>query len=1161
MKNKTENRGTIPHPGGRLLRWCLCLLVCCSSVSFARAQADATPRVSLNVTEATLVSVIENLREQTSYNFLFNAADLQDAKPVTIRLRDVTLRVALDSILPQRNLTYTIDGKSVVIKKKAAQTKQVDLVEVTGRVVDEKGNPIPGASVIVYGTTQGVATDVNGHYTLRMQPDGVIQVSFVGYKTMTEPLNGRTRVNITLNPTSENIEEVQVVAFGTQKKESVVGSISTIRPMDLKSSSSDLTTQLTGKIAGIIGWQTGGLPGALTEDEMNTKFYIRGISSSNGASEPLVLIDGVESSRLDLARMAPEDIESFSVLKDASATAMCGARGANGVILVTTKKGEAGSVYTSVRYEAVASMPTKEIEVVDPQTYMRMYNEALLARNPQAEPTYSLTKIERTGSPNYPSWVYPANDWFDILFKNYSMNHRAGINVRGGSEIVQYYASINYVSDRGMLKTDRLNEFDVNIKNSTLSTRVNLNVNLNAGIQLLVNSSFSYDKYHGPIADMTAAYSMAFNASPVNFAVMYPADAEHNWPHLRFGSMAVGDSFALNPYAEVQAGYNERSRFSMTTRMEYIHNLSALLKGLEFRASASFSKEGYDYTKFTTEPFLYYMDAEGGDYDFETGEHFLTLLNEGEARRTLEQPSAMDDPAGSTASTQWVYELRMLHTAAWGGLENTKHQTSLTAVFQAQQSNSIPVSDLFASFEHRNLSFSMRASYGFLDRYFVEASFGYNGSERFTKNNRMGFFPAVGGAWIVSKENFMQGISKWLSYFKLRASWGEVGNDGIISTPRFVYMPEISEKSAYEDPEPGSQSGFNRKWIINYGDPDVKWEVSEQINLGVETRFFKDILEVNADFYQETRHNIIESRVTIPAQIGVEVNPLDNVGKVRSRGMDLSAKVQYAFTPDFWVILNGTMTYSKAIYKEIEEPTDRPEYQWKTGHEISQVVGYIAEGLFRDQAEIDNSPQANTGIMPGDIRYRDINRDGVIDIEDAVHIGFPETPRMVYGFSGFLNYKNWEFSFAFQGSGKRGFFLNPAALSPFVSDHAMLKEIYDSHWTEKNTDNHPFWPRLSVTSITDYNVQEDWYANETDVRKSTYFMRECSFLRCTSLELDYNLPSDLVKKLRMQNVKFFVRANNPFMISNFKIWDVELGEDGFNYPIQKTFAVGLNFSF
>ena len=1156
MKNRTKTKESIFQWNRRVLRWCLCLFVCCSSVAVVRAQADATPRVSLDVKEAALVSVIENLRGQTGYNFLFNASDLQNARPVTLRLRDVTLRVALDSILPSRDLVYTIDGKSVVIKKKAVEVKQVRLVEVSGRVVDEKGDPIPGASVIVYGTQQGVATDINGRYVLQMQPEGVLQFSFVGYKTETIPVKGKDRVNVTLNPTSENIEEVQVVAFGTQKKESVVGSISTIRPMDLKSSSSDLTTQLTGKIAGIIGWQTGGLPGALTEEEMNTKFYIRGISSSSGVSEPLVLIDGVESSRLDLARMAPEDIESFSVLKDASATAMYGARGANGVILVTTKKGEEGSVYTSVRYEAVWSMPTDEIEVVDPKTYMQMYNEALTTRNPNASPAYSLTKIERTGDPRFPSYVYPANDWYDILFKDFSVNHRAGVNVRGGSSIMQYYASVNYVYDSGMLKTDRLNQFDVNIKNSTLSSRVNLNINLNAGIQLLLNTSFSIDKYHGPNGEVNEAYALAFNASPVNFAPTYPADEKYSWPHLRFGNIPGGaESAYTNPYAYIQLGYKDRERYSVTTKAEYIQSLSQLLKGLEIRASVALSKTGYSSTSYTTSPFYYYLDVEGGDYDFETGEHTLTDVTFIPGRRTIEIPLG-----GSSASTttQWVYEGRALHTAAWAD-----HQTSLVAVFQAIQSSSAPNSDLFESIEHRNLSFSMRGTYGYKDRYFFEASFGYNGSERFTKNNRMGFFPSVGGAWVVSKENFMQGISNGISFLKLRASWGKVGNDGIIDSPRFVYMPEITSTSVANgvDPEAGNIMNFYRKQIKNYGDPDVKWEVSEQINLGLETRFFKDILEVNVDLYQEIRHNIIENRTVIPASMGIELPPLDNMGKVRARGMDLSAKVQHAFTPDFWIILNGTFTYSKAIYKELEEASDKPRYQWKTGYELSQQVGYIAEGLFHDQAEIDNAPSQPTA-MPGDIRYRDVNGDGVIDVEDAVHIGFPETPRFVYGFSGFLNYKNWEFNFSFQGSGNRGFFLNPDALSPFVDNHAMLTEIYENHWTEQNMADRPFWPRLSTESIVVYNPQEDWYnETNTDVRKSTYFMRECRFLRCTSLELAYNLPEKIRSKFRLQNVKFFARANNPFIISNFKLWDVELGETGFNYPIQKTYAVGINVSF
>lgn len=499
------------------------LLICGFVLSLSASVKAQDQMVTLKVEDMPFLKVISELKRQTQLDFFYSFDEVDIQKTVTLNVKNVKIGQVLRDIFG-KGFTWEYVDNVVVIKPVQIVTRDSvnKLIEVSGRVVDERGNSIPGATVLIQGSTQGVATDIEGRYKIRAKATGALRVSFIGYKTEVVAIKGKTKLNITLNPTAENIDEVTVVAFGEQKKESVVSAITTVRPMDLKSSSSDLTSSFVGKIAGIIGWQTGGAPGALTEEEMNTKFYVRGISSSSGVSEPLVLIDGVESSRLDLARMAPEDIESFSVLKDASATAMYGARGANGVILVTTKKGEEGSVYTSVRYEMVASMPTDNIEVVDPQTYMRMYNEALLTRNPLASPAYSLTKIERTGDPRFPSWVYPANDWYDILFKDYSINHRVGLNVRGGGSVMQYYASVNYVNDQGMLKTDRLNQFDVNIKNSTLSSRVNLNINLNAGIRLLLNTSFSIDKYHGPMAEVQQAYAMAFNASPVNFAPIYP---------------------------------------------------------------------------------------------------------------------------------------------------------------------------------------------------------------------------------------------------------------------------------------------------------------------------------------------------------------------------------------------------------------------------------------------------------------------------------------------------------------------------------------------------------------------------------------------------------------------------------------------------------------
>ncbi|MFO3729567.1 SusC/RagA family TonB-linked outer membrane protein, partial [Butyricimonas muris] len=824
-----------------------------------------------------------------------------------------------------------------------------------------------------------------------------------------------------------------------------------------------------------------------------------------------------------------------------------GARGANGVILVTTKKGQEGSVYASVRYESIFSMPTKELDVVDPINYMKMYNQALLSRDPSATPKYSVERINRTISGKYPSWVYPANDWYKMMFKDYNTNHHLGVNIRGGGKVIQYYASVNYNRDMGMLKTDKLNDFDCNITNNQTSFRVNLNIDLKAGIKLLVNSSTTIDKYHGPLQNVAQAYQLAFNASPVDFAPLYPGDDTYNWPHLRFGSTS---SNQINPYMLLQKGYLERTRYSTTNRAEYIHNLSTLIKGLEVRASVSVAQSGYYTTGYSTDPARYSLL----DYDFETGKHILNAISAG--NRTL---SLDDKSTKSTTDTRVTYEARLLHTAAWD-----EHQTSLTAVFQATEHTYTPIEMALDGMPQRNLTFSMRGTYGFKDRYFIEGSFGYNGSERFAKHNRMGFFPAVGMAWVTSSEPFMSSVSSVIDFLKFRASYGKVGNDGIISSPRFAYAPSFGASSGYFDPQAGSggRAELMPQQVINYGNDNIKWEIAEQLNFGLETKFFKGLVELNIDAYQEIRHNIIGYRSNIPANTGIAYEQLANIGKSRSRGIDFSGKIQHAFNKDLWVILNGTFTYNKVIYRAIEEATEKPDWQRKVGKEISQPMGYIAEGLFQDEAEIKNSPKQNGDVMPGDIRYRDINGDGYIDVNDATFIGFPETPGIIYGFQGFVNYKNFEFNFAFQGAGRRSFFMDPRKLSPFVDDHAMLTAIYKDHWSDDNMAKKPFWPRLSTYNLVAHNPEEDWYNSKAvETRKSTYFMRSCHFLRCTSLELAYNMPQNLMKRWKLQNMKFFVRANNPFLFSNFKVWDVELGEDGFNYPIQKTYALGLNFSF
>ena len=778
--------------------------------------AQERTKVTLDLKNVTLNEMFEEMKKQTDYDFFYNSQLLRARGFISVKADNEEVTSVLDRVLPGVNLEYQMNNNLVTIRaKKVEQQQQVNFVQVKGRVTDEKGNPLPGAAVIIHGTTQGVSTDMEGHYTLNVKPDDVLKFSFIGYKEEVRPVQGQTTINVGLQPTAENLEEVQVVAFGTQKKESVVSAITTIRPTELRSSSSDLTTQLTGKIAGIVGWQTGGLPGALMEDEMNTQFYVRGVTSFMGSSEPLILLDGVETSRVDLARVPVEDIESFSVLKDALATAMYGARGANGVIMLTTKKGEEGSVYTSVRYEAVFSEPTRKIDVVDPITYMRMYNRALLSRTPGATPKYSVERINRTQSGKYPSFVYPANDWYDILFKDYSVNHRAGISLRGGSKLIQYYASLNYNRDVGMIKTDQLNDFDCNIINNQYSFRTNLTIDLKAGIQLLINSSATIDKYNGPLESQEQAYYAAFSASPTDFAPTYPGDDTYNWPHIRFGKE---NEESKNPYLEIQKGYVERTRYSTINRAEYIQNLSSLVKGLELRASVSYSQTGLYASSYSSTPYEYALK----EYDFEMGKHTLEALNADRADRTLTLL-----PDYPLTESQMTYELRLLHTAAWG-----EHQTSLTGVAQMQEQTSGGSNqDVLEAMPRRNMTFSMRGTYGYKNRYFAEASFGYNGSERFAEGNRFGFFPSVGAAWVISNEPFMQSVYNWSPYLKLRASWGQVGNDGIIETPRFVFLPDIkTREGAYVDPSPGGGS-IQRYYISSYPNDNINPNRSLEIVL------------------------------------------------------------------------------------------------------------------------------------------------------------------------------------------------------------------------------------------------------------------------------------------------------------------------------------------
>ena len=807
------------------------ILVLLSGVSlYAQSESSRQQRITAKYQNKTILEVLEDLKTKTGYTFVHKQNDISNTVKITETFTNATLDEVLKKVLTAHGYDYSIEGKVIVVKKKAKeqQAPAREIITVKGRVTDEKGNPMPGVSVVINQTTRGVATDKDGKYDILVRTDDVLKFSFIGYKDATVPVEGKSTINLSLEPTEETLEEVTVVAYGEQKRESVVGSITSVNVNSLKTSNSDLTASFVGRIPGMIGYLKGGMPGALREEELQTQFTIRGITSfgNNANTAPLILLDGVEVSVLDLSRIDPEDIDSFSVLKDATATAMYGARGANGVILVSTKKGSEGSVYTAFRYEAIASTPTKKIDVVDPVTYMTAYNEALLTRNPLAQPKYTADRIANTGSDRFPSWLYPANDWYKILFKNMAVNHHLGLSVRGGTKIMQYYASLSHNYDEGMLKTDRLNQFNVNIRNNTTALRVNLNIDMTPTAKLVLNSTSTLDSYHGPLADVSAAYQLAFSANPVDYAAVYPADDTYTFPHIRFGYATLNSK---NPYATVQSGYVERSRFATVNKIEYIQNWGAILKGLETRANVSIYKEAYYSTPFVTTPYQYRLL----DYDHQTGKHTLEQLKAGDKNIQVEPTQKV-----AMGETQLAGEFRVFYNGNWNN-----HTVSYTGLFNLSQLASSQGNSLFDAIKHRNMGLSMRLSYGYKERYYLEGSFGYNGSERFAKHNRFGFFPSIGFSYVLSKEPFIaNATSHWLSFLKLRGSYGKVGNDGIGTssgrgmTGRYVYLENVGVNSA------GSYI------VKSYANPTIQWEVAEQVNLGLEMAFWNGLFDFTFDF-------------------------------------------------------------------------------------------------------------------------------------------------------------------------------------------------------------------------------------------------------------------------------------------------------------------------
>lgn len=1097
-------------------------------------------KISLNAKNKILRSVLDDIEKKSDYVFLYNDNALDINRVVNVSVKDYSIENILSLILDKKTTNYSILDKQIILYSDKKELESILIAQqnpvVKGKVVESDGTPIAGVVVKKAGTADATTTDANGNFSLSNVPIGsTLEFSLIGFVKVEKKFDGKGDIIIIMLEDVQALGEVEVVAFGTQKKESVIGSITTLAPKNLRAPSSNLTSALSGQVAGLISYQRSGEPGA-----DNADFFVRGIASFGFNTGPLILIDNIESTSNDLARLNPDDIESFSVMKDATATALYGSRGANGVVLIQTKEGKKGKPKLEMRIETSFSQPTQNIKLADPITYMRMHNEAILTRNPEQPTLYSDDKIDRT-VPGSGSVIYPYTDWRKELMKSMAWNTRANANISGGGDVARYFVSLRYTKDEGLLKVNGKNNFNNNINLQTYQLRTNVNIDVTKSTELKLSLSGIFDDYTGPVYSGNEMYKMIMAANPVLFPAVYPVDEQHKHiKHILFGNR---EGNYVNPYAQMVKGYKEYGNTNLQASVTLNQNLKFITDGLKFSGLFNVSRKSHYSQSRQYIPFYYELSS----YNFMTGDYSISSINSDKGTEYLDFI-----PGNKTVNNVMMLETRTMYNRDFG-----PHAVSGLLVSQYRDSKDPNFDDLQKSLPSRNLGFSGRFTYAFDSRYFTEFNFGYNASERFDRKHRWGFFPSIGAGWMISNEPFFTSLKKEISKLKLRASYGLVGNDRIGDiNERFLYLSNVNMNAdgagfGYE------QGAYSRPGISvsRYANPTIGWEKSYKGNYGLELSWRG--FEMITEYFTERRTNILQTRASIPQIMGYEDTPRANLGEAKGYGVDIDLKYNKNITKDMYVIGRGSFTYAHNEYTKYEDQVYKTEW-WKSkiGYPTQQQWGYIAEGMFIDDAEVANSPVQFGEYKAGDIKYRDMNGDGVINTLDQVPIGYPTSPEINYGFGATVGYKGFDFNFQFQGSARSSFWIDYGSVSPFFNtspgggqgNTQLAKFISDSYWSESNRDRYAVWPRLATQSITN------------NAQPSTWFMRDGSFLRLKLVEAGYTFPQAVINKLRLGNLRIYVSATNLLLFSKFKDWDVEKAGDGLGYPLQRVVNFGLSIT-
>ena len=1078
--------------------------------------------ISVKGQAMTIKQAIQLIEKNSNYTFFYNAADLKNTTNKNLNCEG-TIEEVLKEVFKGSGITYMIKGNEIILKvnkEEAAQQQPKKKRTVTGTVVDaENGDPVIGATVVVKGQKDGVITDLDGNFTIAISGSKAqLEFSYIGYRKKTVDVGDLGVINVKMESDNQLLSEVVVVGAGTQKKVSVTGSITSVKGLELKAPSSSLTTSFAGKLAGVISMTSTGEPGAASE------FHIRGVSTFGGRATPLILLDDVEISTADLNNIPAETIESFSILKDASATAIYGARGANGVMLITTKTGkENEKTRINVTVENSFNKPMNFPDFVNGATWMEMYNEAQLTRNPGATPKYSQLDIDNTRNQVNP-YIYPDVQWKDVIFKNMNMNQRANVNISGGGSKASYYMSLQANHDTGLLDTKKVYSYNNNINNWGYNFQNNISYKITSTTKIDLHMNAQIRNKKGPNYSTSDLFAQMLYCNPINFPVTFPAQPGDT--HIRFGNAIwTGSSVRTNPYAYMLSSFKEYNENTLNTSLKINQKLDFVTKGLSVQAMVNWKNWASSSYNRTIEP--YYYGIKGGSYNPSNPTDY-EIERLGTSGTDYLKTSDI-----SKASDQTFYlDARVNYDRQF----NLHHVTGMLMYMQREYRSSV--------LPERNQGFSGRFTYDYGQRYLVELNFGYNGTERLAKKERFEFFPAVSLGWVISNEKFFEPMTKYIDNLKIRGSYGLVGSDetGLSAgAQHFLYIDQVSLNNI------GFTTGVDMNYtlygplVTNYAVVNGGWERVKKLDIGIDLELFRQ-LTITADYFNEKRYNILLHREAWPESLGYyTAKPWSNKGKVDNWGIELSVNWRKEFTKDLYVDFRGNFTYTENKYVNLDEPVY--PYVWKTstGKPLSRTTGYIAQGLFSSQEEIDNSPTQNLGstVKPGDIKYRDVNGDGKIDGSDQVMISpYGTTPRIQYGLGMNVTYKKFDFGVFFNGSAKRTIMIS--GISPFgQSDYNVMQFIADDYWSESNPNPNAKYPRLGLTSSQT--------ANNTVA--STYWMRNGNFIRFKTLELGYKFKYGRV----------YLNGDNIAVFSPFKLWDPELSWNA--YPLQRTFNIGVQLNF